>query len=100
MVSDLSPQAWAMLTRSHPKFIEKVQGVGKNRPRCEAKITLAATMTKAKERQISKARQEGRAPNECGNRSMWRINNRCYCQSHAGQEAINTLVMLANGGTL
>lgn len=100
MVSDLSADAWNIIRASSPKFIAKVEGIGVNRPTCEAKVKMAQGDTLTKQARIAKAKRQGRDPEVCGCRAMWRINKRNYCQNHAGQEAIDTLVILANGGTL
>lgn len=96
----LSHDAWEIMRASGPKIIERVKGVGKNRPTCEAHVRVAAGDTHTKRARFNKAMREGRDPKICGCRAMWRINKRNYCQGHAGQQAIDMLVMLANGGSI
>ncbi len=96
-MTDLSSQAWNIMIGSNNPVIDKVTGKGFT---CEAHVKLASVDTLTKQHRVYRARKEGRDPHICGRKAMWRINKRCYCQNHAGQQAIDMLVMLTNGGTL
>lgn len=97
---ELSPEAWNIISSFTRRFITKVKLVDGKRPPCEAYVKLAKGDTRTKQHRIYMAKRNGTDPKVCSKPSMWKIRGRHFCQSHAGQEAIDVLVTVANGGNL
>jgi len=98
MGADLSSKAWEIMCNATNKIITKLDS--SKAIRCDAKIHISSRKTRTHSLRVAKALREGRAIDSCGQKAVWRINGHNYCRSHAGQEAINALVILSNGGTL
>lgn len=99
-MTELSPEAWNIISSSTRRFIHKAKSVGGKRPPCEAYVKLANGETRTKQRRLYRAMRNGTDPRICCKPSMWKIRGRHFCQSHAGQEAIDILVTISNEGSI